>query len=588
MASLRHRLERDGVPRGVNVTENFCRYGTPLPSLTKKDRNEYKPLWEQEVYDEKGRRRFHGAFTGGWSAGYFNTVGSKEGWTPATFRSSRTSRASATASRPEDYMDAEDLAEYGIQTRDAYASTHDEPADPFMRMAVPEASVSRMGQSLLQRMGWKPGQGIGPLVTYDQRQYLDRLLAQMHLAPRGTLDDDDEARRHKFPPPDTQPLRPPAPQRVHALQEALDRYHAPVIGAAGLDSDEEDHVYGEAPPTVLGDVPPIAAAAAARSSATPRQGCVTWSDGRPLPPGFVLAPPLSGPAAALTWPQVDVPPDWKPDPRRVWTTDVPKDPAGPLGADDRRAMLGEAQHPGPPPALSSYLPGGTRLVVHALDRATAQRALAAFRPTGADRAKDERYRTYVCSFMDGPAYTPPNVPRAAQQDEVDEFFQSASRHRPVHGDMADRFTSSSQLDTIPSEAPAVPDAVQYARRGEFGPHTRHVERFDPPQLLCKRHGVPYPHPEKDCEEIPDELVPPSPPSPPVDEQHPEPEGGEPIPPRPPKDLFKAVFGDEDEEEPTPAPVATAIPTPSRAGRPQKKRQRRMGPLTFRMEDDDDL
>ena len=29
--------------------------------------------------DKQGRQRFHGAFTGGFSAGYFNTVGSKEG-----------------------------------------------------------------------------------------------------------------------------------------------------------------------------------------------------------------------------------------------------------------------------------------------------------------------------------------------------------------------------------------------------------------------------------------------------------------------------------------------------------------------------
>ena len=35
------------------------------------------PAWQQEVTDEQGRRRFHGAFTGGFSAGYFNTVGSK-------------------------------------------------------------------------------------------------------------------------------------------------------------------------------------------------------------------------------------------------------------------------------------------------------------------------------------------------------------------------------------------------------------------------------------------------------------------------------------------------------------------------------
>ena len=61
--------------------------------------------------DEKGRRRLHGAFTGGFSAGYFNTVGSKEGWTPATFVSSRSDRAKARAARPEDFMDEEDLAE---------------------------------------------------------------------------------------------------------------------------------------------------------------------------------------------------------------------------------------------------------------------------------------------------------------------------------------------------------------------------------------------------------------------------------------------------------------------------------------------
>lgn len=35
------------------------------------------PVHEQVATDEQGRRRFHGAFTGGFSAGYFNTVGSK-------------------------------------------------------------------------------------------------------------------------------------------------------------------------------------------------------------------------------------------------------------------------------------------------------------------------------------------------------------------------------------------------------------------------------------------------------------------------------------------------------------------------------
>ena len=49
----------------------------------------------QEAVDSEGRQRFHGAFTGGWSAGHYNSVGSAEGWAPSAFRSSRSDRASA-------------------------------------------------------------------------------------------------------------------------------------------------------------------------------------------------------------------------------------------------------------------------------------------------------------------------------------------------------------------------------------------------------------------------------------------------------------------------------------------------------------
>jgi hypothetical protein len=40
------------------------------------------PLHKQEATDEQGRRRFHGAFTGGFSAGYFNTGERSEGPSP--------------------------------------------------------------------------------------------------------------------------------------------------------------------------------------------------------------------------------------------------------------------------------------------------------------------------------------------------------------------------------------------------------------------------------------------------------------------------------------------------------------------------
>ena len=38
-------------------------------------------LHDQMVRDEQGCVRFHGAFTGGFSAGYYNTVDTKEGKT---------------------------------------------------------------------------------------------------------------------------------------------------------------------------------------------------------------------------------------------------------------------------------------------------------------------------------------------------------------------------------------------------------------------------------------------------------------------------------------------------------------------------
>ncbi|KAH7312227.1 hypothetical protein B0I35DRAFT_356305 [Stachybotrys elegans] len=159
----------------------YAIFGTPLPDEAEaRDDGSYVPLWKQEVRDERGRKRLHGAFTGGWSAGYFNTVGSKEGWAPSTFVSSRTNRrkedSSAAQSRPEDYMDEEDLADAAeaqkIQTSQAFAglggSTQDEMSAGGL-VGLLRAAGDTMGLKLLRRMGWKDGQGIGPRVRRQAR-----------------------------------------------------------------------------------------------------------------------------------------------------------------------------------------------------------------------------------------------------------------------------------------------------------------------------------------------------------------------------------------------------------------------------------
>jgi G patch domain-containing protein 1 len=54
--------------RGYNSALNI-KLGTPLPADEDGDEGAFVPVWKQTVTDERGRRRLHGAFTGGFSAG---------------------------------------------------------------------------------------------------------------------------------------------------------------------------------------------------------------------------------------------------------------------------------------------------------------------------------------------------------------------------------------------------------------------------------------------------------------------------------------------------------------------------------------
>ncbi|CAG8908347.1 unnamed protein product [Penicillium egyptiacum] len=152
----------------------YAFYGTPLPPLDEavRDDGSFVPIWKQEVRDEQGRKRLHGAFTGGFSAGYFNSVGSKEGWTPTTFVSSRQNRAQkAEQKRPEDFMDVDDLREQEesrqLQTADEFAGFGSTELDATRRAGlidILKTSGETMGVKLLKKMGWREGQGIGPKV----------------------------------------------------------------------------------------------------------------------------------------------------------------------------------------------------------------------------------------------------------------------------------------------------------------------------------------------------------------------------------------------------------------------------------------
>lgn len=69
--SMATKRSRAAFEADQSLQPPYAFYGTPLPPLDAdvRDDGSYTPVWNQEVRDERGRRRLHGAFTGGFSAG---------------------------------------------------------------------------------------------------------------------------------------------------------------------------------------------------------------------------------------------------------------------------------------------------------------------------------------------------------------------------------------------------------------------------------------------------------------------------------------------------------------------------------------
>ncbi|KAF8517942.1 hypothetical protein BU17DRAFT_49261 [Hysterangium stoloniferum] len=378
---LKRKLDNMGVDLHSNssrMTENFCLIGTPLPPLEKsKDTGEFVPVWKQDVRDEQGRRRLHGAFTGGFSAGYFNTVGSKEGWTPSTFTSSRAERAKKKQAKPEDFMDEEDLAELReskklvdtTEETDLFGGTQaelskrgDELEKDSMATALesllPPAKDS-IGARLLKKMGWRAGQGIGPRITYEQLRARDgQPVAADEIV-------DEEAKKHLYAPRDTKPIA------YYKKENAFGLGYVPGGGLNDMVGSRNDQV-GESGPNLSGMLYPDALLAGfglgalneaedddidvydgmrsrehrrmaydvgeteddehialGKSKANHKayeksllfqaSSSSTFLDGRPIVSGFVRA---EKPLIEDRWFRMpDIPKGWTSDPRRVWAMD---------------------------------------------------------------------------------------------------------------------------------------------------------------------------------------------------------------------------------------------------------------------------
>ena len=231
--------------------------------------------------DERGRRRFHGAFTGGYSAGYFNTVGSKEGWAPSTFKSSRSGRDGSggggggggasgggggaqkrRVQTVEDFMDEEDRSDIGfapkhVTTTNEYAVAEKRPAnlapDGFLEGAnLSELVLSNensVGKKLLQQMGWREGQGIGPRVASRPRNKAEKQSrwGDEHAAGKTFAPVEVELSMDSYPAKDNLHgvgYRPMSNADFNLDAGQKKRYGAG-FGVGAMEMDDED-VYDEA------------------------------------------------------------------------------------------------------------------------------------------------------------------------------------------------------------------------------------------------------------------------------------------------------------------------------------------------------
>ncbi|CAG5055361.1 unnamed protein product [Parnassius apollo] len=167
--------------------ENIIRFGTPLEPYEEDEvpaKRKFQQQPDQYAVDAHGRRRFHGAFTGGFSAGYGNTVGTPEGWVPTNFKSSRSEKAQVSNQRPEDFMDEEDRGEFGIaprhlqtnnefsgQKRQRQQQFHDGPipGEPVLQQLV-RAVHETAAVKMLRAMGWREGQGTGERLVKEAKR----------------------------------------------------------------------------------------------------------------------------------------------------------------------------------------------------------------------------------------------------------------------------------------------------------------------------------------------------------------------------------------------------------------------------------
>ncbi|KAG9063471.1 hypothetical protein KI688_004355 [Linnemannia hyalina] len=504
---------------------------------------------EENVKDEQGRRRFHGAFTGGFSAGYYNTVGSAEG-------------------SPEDFMDEEDKQMLSDATRITATDDFGASGSAQRELARKRAAAMNMqasgsvlgalsdamiddliiptsesiGARLLKRMGWKPGQGIGPRVSRRQRN------------PKADpLSDDDAPTNVSFAPIDSaiivfanksnrfglgfNPHKDAPEFDVSAHAQSGSRYlsgaDSGVTGSRlgfGLLSDsegdeDESGLFGtgsnsrrrvememdldtavsldKRQKSSYGSVP--------TSNSRSASILVYCSDGRPPLAGFILVATKALDPKWYTAPIV--PSDFTP--RHIFTSDgkttssTKQHGQSKLTADDRALVLGETPIDAPRRSVFEYMSSenknrldgalGFVLDVHGekhlrkdhwevptIEKSAAEAALQGFIPFSDDISKQRRYKQYLNVQAGLSAEKIEMVEGFSGEDmnkELNEFVQAARIFKPMSTSMSSRFATASKIIEFQQPSPGLRTGaeIQASLAGKPSAENRLIERMEVPK-----------------------------------------------------------------------------------------------------------
>lgn len=115
-------------------------------------------------------------------------------------------------------MDEEDLAHMNDDRQlentetfrqDAFAGTREELGEKSLSGALESLIVpakTSIGQTLLQKLGWRPGQGLGPRVTHRKLKIQDGKLGRARAGIEEDEEDMEQMYKHTYAPRDSRLL----------------------------------------------------------------------------------------------------------------------------------------------------------------------------------------------------------------------------------------------------------------------------------------------------------------------------------------------------------------------------------------------